>query len=345
MSEILDADFVPQQVLLPALLPHIAREWQGFLTLGGDTSGDVGYALPETVYGVRRPEQSGDPHEQAAERLVGADVSRAVLDPDIAGSLSGMGNPDLAAAIARAANDWQAARWLDADERYRGSILVGPRDPAHAAAEIRRLAGDGRFVQVLLAYPQNLLGDRSLHPIYEAACETGLPVALRSGGAFVGGNRGLAPVGFQTTRFEYELGATYTAQPHLLSLLCNGVFDRFPSLRVIFSGFGVAWLPSLVWRADREFRLGRLDRPRGLSRLPSECLADHVRLTTAPLELPDDVEQLVSLLSLVEGERLLLFASGPLGDRPAELAGLPDDWRRRILADNAAELFRLSVAA
>jgi predicted TIM-barrel fold metal-dependent hydrolase len=197
----------------------------------------------------------------------------------------------------------------------------------------------------MLSCPPSLLGDRSLHPLYEAACELGLPVALRVGGEFTGANKGLTGAGFPATTFEYELGAMYSAQPHVLSLALNGVFDRFPDITVIFSGYGAAWLPSLVWRADREFRLGRLEPPRTLVRPPSEIIVEHLRFTTCPLELPEAGVELAMLLALVDAKTLLLFGSGALGDSPADLVDLPEAWRAAVLAQNAVDCFGLQVHA
>jgi predicted TIM-barrel fold metal-dependent hydrolase len=345
MPEAVDAGFIAQQITMGDLLPHVSRHWQGFLTMGSDLTGVPGYALPESYFALRRPTDPGDPHDLARARLEGAGVVRAILDPNVAGPVSAMGNMDLAAEVARAANEWQAAEWLSSDSRYLGSVVVGPRDPTLAADEVRRTSADSRFAQVLLAHPQNLLGDRSLYPIYDAAVEVGLPVTIAFGGAFAGANKGIMGAGFPTTPFEYELGATYTGQPHLLSLICNGVFERFPHLRVVFSGFGAAWLAPTLWRADREFRLGRLPHPRGLTRLPSEIAAEHVRVTTAPLELPEEPDQLTALLAPIHGDELLLYASGPLDDQPDVLSGLPAEWRDRALVKNAAELFRLGAVA
>jgi hypothetical protein len=116
---------------------------------------------------------------------------------------------------------------------------------------------------------------------------------------------------------------------------------------VVFSGFGVAWLPSLLWRLDHEYRTERVQRPATLSRLPSEYVPEHVRFTTAALELPADPSQLTQLLSAVGGERLLLFGSGPLaGDEGRELmTAAGPEWTRRVGRENALEHYRLDAAA
>ena len=43
-------------------------------------------------------------------------------------------------------------------------------------------------------------------------------------------------------------------QAQVLSLVSEGVFDKFPDLRVALIETGVTWMPSLMWRFDKEWR-------------------------------------------------------------------------------------------
>ena len=119
-----------------------------------------------------------DPAHTARHLLDANGISRAVL---IGGEVLGLGampDPDVAATIASAYNDWLAQTWLAADDRYRGTLVVGAQDPALAAKEIRRSGDDQRFVAVLLPLTNILMGQRHYYPIYEAAAELGLPITV-----------------------------------------------------------------------------------------------------------------------------------------------------------------------
>jgi predicted TIM-barrel fold metal-dependent hydrolase len=267
-------------------------------------------------------------------------IELAVLNPRDAAGVGALANPDLGASAAAATNDWLAKSWLDADARFRGSVVLSLRDPRQAAHEVRRWASDSRMVQALVAWPPVLLADRSLLPVLEAVSEAGLALMLDAGGAYAGANKGLTPVGYPRSELEYRLGDEYTGQAHLAALVLNGVFDRFPSLNVVFSGFGIAWLPSMLWRMDDEYARGRYGGTE-LARPPSDYVRSSVRFTTKTVELPARARDLVTLLSLVGGQDLLLYASGDPDDPvPATFTeALHEDWRSAVLRENALALY------
>ena len=250
----------------------------------------------------------------------------------------------MAAELARATNDWQREQWLGADERLCGSILVGPRDADLAAAEIHRVGEDQRIARIVLAFPPVLLGDRSLRPLFAAAEELELPVSFQAGGAFAGSNPGPAAVGHPTTLFEYRVDSPYAVIPHLVSILCEGLFDRFPGLKLIFSGFGIGWLPSVLWRLDADYASGAVDLPRGLSRLPSESVHQHVAFTTRSIEQPARGEALSELVNMIDGNQLLLYASGDSESDAVALDCLPEPARSLVSSANAERVLRLPGA-
>jgi hypothetical protein len=79
-----------------------------------------------------------------------------------------------------------------------------------------------------------------------------------------------------------------------------------------------------------------------VDRLPSEYLADHVRLSTLSLEKPRRPERLAQALASVPGiERVLVYAGGyPDRDweRPEQIAArLPAEWHEGVFHKNAQE--------
>ncbi|MBI4505033.1 MAG: amidohydrolase [Chloroflexi bacterium] len=258
-----------------------------------------------------------------------------------------LANPEHEAVLAATVNIWLAETWLskyNPHGRYKAAIRVGPNDAELAVREIERWAGHPHFVQVMLVpHVRVPFGQAQFHPIYEAAVRHNLPLATH-----VNQTPSMAlltPVGFVSYFFEYHQFYPELYATHLISLLCEGVFEKFPALKVVFMEGGVSWLVPLLWRLDKHWRELRAEVP-GLRRRPSEYVREHLRVTTQPVEEPQQAEHLARVLEWLDGEHLLMFATDyPHWDgdyRPSDLfRGLPERVRRRILRDNASELYGL----
>lgn len=284
-----------------------------------------------------------DPHFTAQHLLDTHGIDRAVL---IGGEVLGLGampDPDAAAIIASAYNDWLAATWFDADDRYRGTLVVGAQDPALAAKEIRRAAADRRFVAVLMPLTNILMGQRHYYPIYEAAAEFGLPITVHpnSGEGIFRTSPPMAG-GTPTYYVEWHTGLSQVFQANLISLVCNGVFERFPEMKVVLTEGGLGWIPDVIWRLDKNVK-GLRDEVPWVKRLPSEYIADHVRFTSQPLPEPKRREHLHMICDIAQAERTLMFSSDyPHWDFDSPrhaLLTLPAAIRQRVKVDNAVETY------
>ncbi|MBI2301629.1 MAG: amidohydrolase family protein [Armatimonadetes bacterium] len=269
----------------------LAEPWRSRYAAGSRGPGHLGYWNPNGVMrsDTTLPDGSkleGSPDGLATEFLGRYGIDIGILNP--AGTLH-MGlspDPDYAAAVCHAENRVVADDWLTADPRYRASITIAPNDPHQAADEIHRWAGHPGFVQVLMCSGARMpYGQRYYHPIYEAAAAHGLPVAIHPGTEGIGIAYPSTPAGYPSTYFEWHTGLVMNYIAHLVSLVCEGVFIRFPALRFVFIEGGVSWLPPVLWRFDKNWKALRQSTP-WLERPPSEIAADHVRLTTQPIEEP-----------------------------------------------------------
>lgn len=288
-------------------------------------------------------EPGSDPAVLAAHVLdTGADI--AILN--CLYGVQPIHNEDWASAMVAALNDWQAATWLT-DPRLRASIVVGLQNPERAAQEVRRCADNPGFVQVLLlTFTEIPLGRRHYWPIYQAADEAGLPVAIHPG---VASANPWGPTGWASYFIEDYADAMGAMQSQLTSIVCEGVFQKFPGLRLVLAESGVAWLPSLMWRLDKNWKGLRREIP-WLDAPPSEVIRDHVKLTVAPFDGPPDAEGVRRLVEQIGSERPLLYASDyPHWHRrdPGEslLRYLSEAERANVLRHNALELYRLDVPA
>ncbi len=257
-------------------------------------------------------------------------------------------DPDFGTAIAAAYNDWLADTWLSSynyDGVFKGSITVNTQDPIAAAKEIERWADHPHFVQVMTdSGARAPFGQRQYYPIYEACERHGLRFAIHPGTDGMGINDQPSP-GYPTHYIEWHTCLSLSFQAHLVSLITEGVFQRFPTFGVTLTEGGAAWLPALIWRLDSEWKALRSEVP-WLKEAPSTILRDHVRLSSQPIERPDDSSKLLTMLELMDAEHLLMFASDyPHWDFDSPTHAfpkLPARLHQRIFRDNAREWYGLA---
>lgn len=244
-------------------------------------------------------------------------------------------------ALARAVNDYTLAEWLEQESRLYASICVGQEDAELAAEEIDRLGDHPRFVQVLLnARTREPLGNRKYWKLYEAAVRHDLPILIHVGG--IGGNA-ITGVGWPSYYFEDHAGYVQAFHAQVISMVCEGVFERFPTLKVVLAEGGFAWVPPLMWRMDNSVRQLRDEVPH-LRRDPSDYIRDHIWFTTQPIEEPEKPEYFTQVLNALDMDSKLLFSSDyPHWDFDAPDKALPrsvgPDLRARIMSENARALY------
>jgi predicted TIM-barrel fold metal-dependent hydrolase len=242
------------------------------------------------------------------------------------------GNFEFATALARAYNDWQFDQWIEKDERLYGSIQVIAQDPKVAAEEIDRVGAHPRAVQVFLPLTHDRqYGEPKYHPIYEAAVRNDLVVSMHHL------NSTETLFGYPRYWLEWHtMTAPASAMNQLMSFIANGVFDKFPELKLVLLETGVGWLNWFMWRADSQYKELRMEVP-WVKRLPSEHVRDNVRLSTQPMgdTAPRDFAELVEM---TDTKGNFMFSSDyPHFDADSinVLDRLPDDLRTAICYENA----------
>ena len=254
--------------------------------------------------------------------------------------------PDFAAAVISGVNDVVVDEWLPADSRFRTSMGVYPHLPELAVAEIHRIGGHPQVVQVQLPSGSRIpLGQRIFHPIYEAACEHGLTIAIHPGSEGVGLSGQPNAAGYPTSYFEWHTTLVNSYIAHLTSMLCEGVFAKFPTLKFVLVEGGISWLPPILWRMDKNWKALHSTIP-WLNELPSEVAARHIRLSTQPLEEPPNLDHFHAMLEMFPAEQMLMFSSDfPHWDGDAPdfaVRQFPSHLRNRIMGETAAELYGLA---
>jgi uncharacterized protein len=146
---------------------------------------------------------------------------------------------------------------------------------------------------------------------------------------------------------EDHAGMSTAFQAQVISLVYEGVFERFPTLKIVLIEGGFAWAPPLAWRLDAAWRKLGEEVPH-LRRAPSEYFAEHIWLTTQPMEEPQRPEQFLEILEHAPWlqDRLMFSTDYPHWDFDAPNEALPkvkmpDGFPAKLMAENARQLYKL----
>ncbi|MEX1016287.1 MAG: amidohydrolase family protein [Phycisphaeraceae bacterium] len=335
------------------LLPYLSKYDQVRLKQFGTGGTGDPYAYNGGIHGRR-----ADVVNEGKWVEPGSNISKVVhehLDPggfDI-GILTGqsvygasaIADISYAASLCRAFNDWTIEHWLPADRRFRFCMAIGTQDPIAAAREIDRIGDHPQICGVLMpGGTPRPFGQRFYNPIFEACCQHHLTPAIHFFSEGGGINPAPTPAGYPGSYAESRASRFTIYLAHLASLIYEGTFETFPDLKVAMLECGFAWVPSALWRMDSDWKGLRQQTP-WVKRLPSEYVIEHVRFNSQPVDEPPrrrDVEQLVTWM---HGDQTLMFGSDfphwDYDDPARTLTELPAPLRQRVMADNAAEVFRL----
>jgi predicted TIM-barrel fold metal-dependent hydrolase len=255
-------------------------------------------------------------------------------------------DPEAACAAFRGFN-----RWLDEDWgfAYQGRLFAAPYitliDPEHAVAELEwALARGARHVCMVPGPVPAPGGNRSpgaaaYDGFWSRVNEAGIAVTFHSGDAgyrlmteFWGGAR-------EFRAFDYNpLLICLSAAPihdTLAALLCDGLFDRFPRVRVASIECGSDWMEGLVRKLAKAY--GQM--PTSFRSDPLEKLRRHVFVS------PYYEDDMASLREHIGPTNILFGSDFPHAEGLAEpsefvrdLAGFSQDEVRLVMRENGRRL-------
>lgn len=339
VSNTIDCDIHPGVPTIKALLPYMSDYWrEAFISRGQDNFQPASYP-PNSPLACRPDWRESDANPGSnfdllqKHALDGFGSRYAICNVLYGGSFSI--SETMGQAICSAVNDWVRAEWLDRDPRLRASIVVPTQNPALAVEEIERLAADRRFVQILMPVAlDTMLGKQHYWPIFEAAVRHDLPIGLHAGSLYR-----YAPTtnGWPSHYLQDYVSNSQAFESQLLSLIAQGVFLKFPALRIVLIESGVTWLPGFLWRARKTWRAVRPEVP-WVSESPIDIVRRHVRLTAQPIDAPADPAILERVLNQIGSDDMLLFASDYPhwqfdGDRPVP-EGIPSRLLEKMMCEN-----------
>ncbi|MGG1516295.1 amidohydrolase family protein [Paenibacillus oryzisoli] len=332
------------------LLPYLDEPWRSHAAQFGIPGAGLPYSSP---IGNKRKDANppgggpvgSDPAYMLEHYVNPFNVEYALLCSDSFISASGLADADYAAALCRAYNDYVLAEWIPQSPKYKTYMCIATQDPQQAVREIDRIGPHPDIVAVSVTGGSRMpYGQRFFHPIYEACERHGLPLVIHPGSEGAGIFNAPTAVGYVSNYLQWHTCLSQTFMAHLVSFVCDGVFEKYPNFKVVLCEGGVTWLPPLLWRLDKNYKALRSSVP-WLKRLPSEYVRDHCFITTQPIEEPDNPKHLAAMFEMFDAENMLLFSSDyphwDFDDPTKILRWLPEDKQRKIFSENARKLFRL----
>lgn len=335
----IDCDIHPSVPSTQDLTPYLDGYWREMCVLRQLDRMDLMTYPPNAPLSGRadwRPRQGkpGTVFEMLREQALDHFGAQAVHDEN------------MATAFCRAVNDWVRKEWLDRDNRLRASIIVLLQNPDFAVEEIERVAADKRFLQILLLSRCDLpLGRRYYWPIYSAAIRHGLAVGIHTGSM---ARQAPTQSGYPSFFLEDYVAQSQAFAVQVASLVAEGVFEKFPELKVVLIESGVTWLPAMIWRFGKDWRGVRPEIP-WVKEKPARIIRDHVRMTMQPFDGPPSSADLQRILEHLGSEDILLFSTDYPhwqfdGDKVAP-DGFPESTLKKLLVDNALATYpRLNEA-
>lgn len=225
-------------------------------------------------------------------------------------------DPESAMAIFTAYN-----RWLDDDWGYDrdGRIMTGPMisliDAAAAEAEVDRVLEIGTRMVIMRAGPVgNPYGrppspaDAKFDRIWAKLAEAGVVVAIHAGDA--GYTKYLADWG-EPTKYTglkstpltevLSVGIERPIFDMMAAMICHGLFDRHPKLKVATLELGAAWVPEL----HRRLKVAYGKTPQMFGQDPVESFRQHVWVA------PFYEDNITRLRDIHGADRILLGSDWP----------------------------------
>jgi len=300
------------------------------------------------------------------------DIEQAVVYPTQFLGISALPDQEFAEAQAMAYNRWVAEYCAYSPKRLFGIAAVPQRDIPRAIKlldEIRDLGHVGVFLRPNPSVEGTWFWDEMYEPLFAKLEDLGLavgfhpflmpdmPGAIRAMGlASVvapgakpnpgGMEEGSETYGMRNIFFCQALGNPFDMQTVMATVICGGVLERHPKLKMIFLEANGGWIVPFLERLDHHYEIFRWEMPR-MTMKPSEYFKRQCWISFDPDE---STLRMTAESPLVGADRIIWASDYPHPD--AKIPGVVDELRgamkglsaeaqARIFGQNAIELYSL----
>jgi uncharacterized protein len=345
-------------------IPHIERYSGGIegwvvdrhqLLLGGVA--DCGAVMPDRTMNPQRWSDVPASVYDAKERLNAMDaagIDYAILYPTAAGSggqnFGKIQDPELELACVQAYNDWLLEEWASVSDRFVPQCLT-PLFPIDAAVmEIRRAVKNGHRGVIYPSVPMELrdvphINDSVYDPLWATCQELGVPICFHAGAAttiqipaYDGYSASIAAA-FQA------ISRPASSVSVLVNLLISKILMRFPDLKVVLAESGLGWGAYLLEYTDYQAKGDQLPQ-NGYDLMPSEMFRQNCYLVGWYDRASLRVRRFIGAENILWSSQFPLATSTWPNTKEAlarSFEGVDETERRRILWDNAAELYKIRL--
>jgi predicted TIM-barrel fold metal-dependent hydrolase len=211
--------------------------------------------------------------------------------------------------LCRRYNDWIAGFIKRDPSRLFASGLVPLINPTAAVKEIEHILELG-LVAVMMR-PNKLYGrnpgDKAYFELFELCEKHFLPIAIHEG-------LGLRSPTVGADRFDDFFSKHMCSHPMeqmcaLTSLYFNGIFDRFPLIKIAFLESGIGWLPYWLHRLQSHKLLMQDNETQNIKKDPFEVLRENIYISCDP-----DEELLEFVIGKLGAQKIVLGSDFPHPD-------------------------------
>jgi predicted TIM-barrel fold metal-dependent hydrolase len=224
-----------------------------------------------------------DPHARIKDMdLDGIDA--AFLYPSIGLYAGAISDADLAAACCRAYNRWIVEYCAPYPDRLFPVAMLPMQSPERAKEELLYARSQLRFRSGFVR-PNQYAGRNLGHPDYDilwaAAQDLDFPIGIHEGS---GGMPSSVADRFQSPGARHICTHTIEMMLACLSVIWEGVCERYPSLRFAFLESGGGWVPAWLDRMDRHYANKGIFDDAPITMKPSEYFQRQCWISFEPSE-------------------------------------------------------------
>lgn len=276
--------------------------------------------------------------------LDGVDVQ--IIYGSLGLALSALRDKDFAAAMSRAMNNYYADFCSENPSRLKAMATLPLQDIPASVEEMRRAISGVGLLGITM--PPNVNGKNLDHPdfypIYEEAQKLDVPIAVHWGnGAYM---TAAGTERFDTHFMTHAIGHPFEQMIALACVVCGGVIEQFPRLRLAFLEAGCGWIPYWIERLHEHYERRAAEMP-----LMKKEPLEYVTSGSCYFTTEADEKMLPEALEMIGSDYVLYASDYPHTDSKfpnsvkwiKERTDITEDTKEKLLNENGARFYGLQV--